>query len=293
MADGFPCDYVFESLIEEQTPLMHFRHDAGRPRASFGRNINQLHISHWVILGWLILFAEPTVLARRLERCGLPDARHLRLAAFLRMRYRAEQGECGGPHLCTGGVTQATDEGRNLSATRRLEDVLNNTTDARASLDGGTTLAEGTTFADDSLTQDLPVSRLTVPPEDDRLPEVFAFLEPLAQRPGCTPQMGFALELVCEELFANICHYAFPAGHERTPVTFEAAADDERGILHLAVIDDGIEYNPLTHKSEKLSPDGELRVGGMGILLVRKTMDSVDYERADGKNILRMTKRYV
>lgn len=57
--------------------------------------------------------------------------------------------------------------------------------------------------------------------------------------------------------------------------------------------DQGIAYDPLSHNAKKVDPADEQRKGGLGILLMRKYMDDLRYTRADGRNILRMTKRFV
>ena len=73
----------------------------------------------------------------------------------------------------------------------------------------------------------------------------------------------------------------------------EAAVDERAGCLHLVFSDQGIAYDPLSHNAKKVDPADEQRKGGLGILLMRKYMDDLRYTRADGRNILRMTKRFV
>ena len=139
----------------------------------------------------------------------------------------------------------------------------------------------------------LPVARLTLPADDAELDSLFAFLEPICEGEGRTPKMMAQMMLVCEEVFVNICHYGFPDGQPRLPVDIEAAVDERAGCLHLAFSDQGIAYDPLSHNAKKVDPTDEQRKGGLGILLMRKYMDDLRYTRADGRNILRMTKRFV
>ncbi|WP_307979629.1 SpoIIE family protein phosphatase [uncultured Senegalimassilia sp.] len=139
----------------------------------------------------------------------------------------------------------------------------------------------------------LPVQRLTLPADDAELDSLFAFLEPLCEGEGRTPKMMAQMMLVCEEVFVNICHYGFPDGQLRLPVDIEAAVDERAGCLHLVFSDQGIAYDPLSHNAKKVDPTDEQRKGGLGILLMRKYMDDLRYTRADGRNILRMTKRFV
>ena len=139
----------------------------------------------------------------------------------------------------------------------------------------------------------LPVQRLTLPADDVELDSLFAFLEPICEGEGRTPKMMAQMMLVCEEVFVNICHYGFPDGQPRLPVDIEAAVDERAGCLHLVFSDQGIAYDPLSHDAKKVDPTDEQRKGGLGILLMRKYMDDLRYTRADGRNILRMTKRFV
>ena len=139
----------------------------------------------------------------------------------------------------------------------------------------------------------LPVACLTLPADDAELDNLFAFLEPICEGEGRTPKMMAQMMLVCEEVFVNICHYGFPDGQPRLPVDIEAAVDERAGCLHLVFSDQGIAYDPLSHNAKKVDPADEQRKGGLGILLMRKYMDDLRYTRADGRNILRMTKRFV
>ena len=139
----------------------------------------------------------------------------------------------------------------------------------------------------------LPVACLTLPADDAELDNLFAFLEPICEGEGRTPKMMAQMMLVCEEVFVNICHYGFPDGQPRLPVDIEAAVDERVGCLHLVFSDQGIAYDPLSHNAKKVDPSDEQRKGGLGILLMRKYMDDLRYTRADGRNILRMTKRFV
>lgn len=139
----------------------------------------------------------------------------------------------------------------------------------------------------------LPVARLTLPADDAELDNLFAFLEPICEGEGRTPKMVAQMMLVCEEVLVNICHYGFPDGQPRLPVDIEAAVDERAGCLHLVFSDQGIAYDPLSHDAKKVDPADEQRKGGLGILLMRKYMDDLRHTRADGRNILRMTKRFV
>ena len=136
-------------------------------------------------------------------------------------------------------------------------------------------------------------SRIELAPEKENLEQLFAWLEPLCARPGMTPKMLTSLMLVMEELFVNICHYGFPDGAERRPVVVEAQTDDDAHALTLALIDEGVAYDPLTFEGQKVADADTARIGGLGILLVKKNVDDIAYRRVGARNVLRIVKTYV
>lgn len=95
------------------------------------------------------------------------------------------------------------------------------------------------------------------------------------------------IHLSVEELFVNICNYAY--SDDIGPFTI--VLDVENDILTITISDSGVKFNPL----DKLDPDvsitpDERQIGGLGIFLVKKNMDSVEYSYVDNKNILVMRK---
>lgn len=99
------------------------------------------------------------------------------------------------------------------------------------------------------------------------------------------------LKLAVEEAVTNVIDYAYPNGTEGTiDITIEA--DESR--IRFILSDSGAEFDPtgVSKADTTLSVD-ERPMGGLGVFLVRNLMDSINYERTDGKNILRMEKRYV
>ncbi|MEG1360458.1 MAG: SpoIIE family protein phosphatase [Clostridia bacterium] len=205
--------------------------------------------------------------------------------------------------LYTDGVTEACNAAEELYGEARLEcllktcdlqgeqDVLNRVVADVDAFAGEAPQADDITLL--SFSWNLPVQCLDVPPEDRYLDDLFAFLEQFCTREGCTPAMLPGLMLVCEEIFINVCHYGFPEDTPRFPVRFEAAADDRNHCLHLMILDRGVAYNPLQYEHELIRADREHRIGGLGIFLVKQNVDDISYERANGKNILRITKGYV
>ena len=97
------------------------------------------------------------------------------------------------------------------------------------------------------------------------------------------------IEVAAEEIFVNIASYAYAPGKGRATIRVEVS--DDPVTVCLTFIDQGMPYDPLSMKDPDVSLPAEDRpVGGLGVFMVKKTMDDVTYEYKDGKNILRMKK---
>ena len=83
--------------------------------------------------------------------------------------------------------------------------------------------------------------------------------------------------------------YAYPAGTEGN---VEVRVSSDGDVLHFQIIDTGVAFDPTVKEKTDITLSAEDRqIGGLGILLVRELMDSINYERIDGKNILTLIKK--
>ena len=130
------------------------------------------------------------------------------------------------------------------------------------------------------------------------LDKVTAFVEAELKEKGCTLKQILQVSLVVEEIFVNIARYAYvqidPEGRviPNSGTGFvEILIDvDDLGIF-LTFIDEGKEYNPLEKEDPDIMlPPEDRRIGGLGIYMVKKIMDEVEYRYEGGKNILSVTK---
>ena len=105
-------------------------------------------------------------------------------------------------------------------------------------------------------------------------------------------EMGLTskLKLAVEEAVVNIIDYAYPSGTDGTiEIHFEADSD----CLRFLITDTGAECDPTSVSQADTTLSVEDRpIGGLGVFLVRNLMDSINYERHEGKNILRLEKQY-
>ena len=125
------------------------------------------------------------------------------------------------------------------------------------------------------------------------LPAELANLEPLqehlaawAAEAGLEPKRIGMLTMALEEIFVNLCDYAYPDG--AGPVWLNCR--EEGGSFITEVIDEGPAFDPDSLPDPDLEADLETRhVGGLGWFLVRKIADRLESFRQDGRNIVRLT----
>ena len=131
----------------------------------------------------------------------------------------------------------------------------------------------------------------------ERLKEVLAFLDGILEEADCPPKAQMQLEIALEEMFVNIAHYAYektdvPKAEQFAEITVCVTESDGVRYALVRLCDRGIPYNPLA----KADPDTTLSatdrpIGGLGIYMVKKSMDRVEYEYRDGRNIFTMGKK--
>ena len=113
-------------------------------------------------------------------------------------------------------------------------------------------------------------------------------VEEIAEERGLDSGVAMNINLALEEAVTNVIMYAYPEGEEGE-LRLDAVIDDDS--LKFILSDKGKEFDPTAKPEPDITLDVEKRpVGGLGIHLVRKIMDSVSYKRKDGKNILTMIK---
>ncbi len=129
---------------------------------------------------------------------------------------------------------------------------------------------------------------LKIPAELGRMDEVLDFVSSLIDPHGPTPQARTQLRMAMEELYVNVAHYAYPAGGGWA----EVRGSVEDGVATLRLVDGGVPFDPLAKPDPDVTLPGEDRgIGGLGIYMVKSTMDEVEYEHRDGCNQLTIRKR--
>ncbi len=118
---------------------------------------------------------------------------------------------------------------------------------------------------------------------------VTSHIEEFGASHGLTKEVVFQFVLAFDELLTNIISYGFLDGGSHKITASMALAGDR---LEAEIIDDGVAFDPLARPTPDLDASVEDRkVGGLGVHFVRSVMDTIDYQRQDGHNRLKMMKK--
>lgn len=130
--------------------------------------------------------------------------------------------------------------------------------------------------------------RLTLHNDVKETPRIAEFMDDVVGETGIDPMLATSLNLALEEAVVNVMNYAYPKG-EVEHIFLEVYANDAR--LKFVITDNGVPFDPTTASEPDVTADLEERpIGGLGIFLVRQLMDSVNYERVNGENVLTLRK---
>ena len=122
------------------------------------------------------------------------------------------------------------------------------------------------------------------------LPTVISELDRWLEEISCPMKVQMQIDVAVDELFSNISSYAYSPGKGSTTIRMNYNETDR--MISVTFIDQGIPFNPLERKDPDTSLSAADReVGGLGIFLVKKTMDSMEYKREGNTNILTIHKR--
>jgi anti-sigma regulatory factor (Ser/Thr protein kinase) len=138
--------------------------------------------------------------------------------------------------------------------------------------------------------EDAPMISKTFSVNTEVLPEVLGFVEETLESYACAMKVQMAICIAIEEVFVNVANYAYET--KEGTVTLELAFDEDARIVTFRVSDEGVPFDPLQKEDPDVTLSMEERqIGGLGIFIVKKTMDTLRYDHQDGKNILTMTRK--
>ena len=133
------------------------------------------------------------------------------------------------------------------------------------------------------------MKELTIKAILENIPTVTAFVDEQLEALDCPMKAQMQIDVAIDELFGNIAHYAYPSGTGDATVRFDF--DAATRMASITFEDSGVPFDPL----QKIDPDvtlsaAERGIGGLGIFMVKKTMDNLAYRYENGKNCLTIYK---
>lgn len=134
------------------------------------------------------------------------------------------------------------------------------------------------------------MKELTIPATIENIEKVTDFVNEQLEEIACPLRAQTQIDIAIDELFGNIAHYAY--NPETGPATVRVEVSETPAIsVTITFIDHGVPYDPLKKDDPDITLSAEDRaIGGLGIFMVKKTMDEITYEYKDGQNILRIRK---
>ena len=124
----------------------------------------------------------------------------------------------------------------------------------------------------------------------DNLSNVLEFIDSQLEKTDCSAKIQMQIDLAAEEIFVNIAEYAYDP--ETGPATVRVEVRPDGSAVIITFIDHGIPYDPLAKDDPDITLSAaEREIGGLGIFLVKKNMDDINYEYVNGSNILTIIKK--
>lgn len=203
--------------------------------------------------------------------------------------------------LYTDGVPEATDNNEELFTISRMVQALNNYKKEKPQdiIDGINRsvidfVGDAPQYDDLTMlclelmeTEDVD-NMLTVEALNENLQTVMDFVDGFLEENGVSAKTQMQVDLSVEEIFVNIANYAYGNGTG----TAEISVKSDGGEITVMLKDSGIPYNPLKKPDPDITLSTEERpIGGLGIFLTKKNMDTVTYEYSNNQNVLTMTKK--
>jgi len=135
------------------------------------------------------------------------------------------------------------------------------------------------------------MKEITVEARSENVSLVTEFVEEQLESMDCPMKIQMKMGIAMDELFSNIALYAYSSGDG--DVTVRVEKQEEPAAVRITFIDRGVPYDPLKKEDPDVTLSAEEReIGGLGIYLVKKTMDDISYEYKDGQNILSVLKLF-
>lgn len=129
------------------------------------------------------------------------------------------------------------------------------------------------------------MTSIKLPAMIEHLERLLGFVSEHAKDQGFTSDMLKKIELASEEALVNVFNYAYSDKHDGE-VEVSCGLDDNNRFV-IEIMDSGTPFNPLSLSEPNLTEDvSDRKIGGLGIHLIKKMMDEVEYRREGNNNVL-------
>ncbi len=242
---------------------------------------------------------NPPVVMHKDGSCEFLKNRHgFILAGMENIKYRKDTLKLQNGdkiYLYTDGITEAVNVSSELYGEERLLKILNNNITASAEEICALVKTDVDNFAGDAAQFDditmlcfeykgLPEDSLTVDLNNKNISVLTEYVEEKLNALNVSPSAIIKMNIAIDEIYSNIVKFS-----EATYAKIACGVDN--GMAYLKFEDDGKRYNPLDKEDADITLSAEEReIGGLGILMVKKSMDAMEYKYSDGKNILVLKK---
>ena len=123
------------------------------------------------------------------------------------------------------------------------------------------------------------------------LSQVLSFIDSVLEENGCPMRTKMQIDVAVEEIYVNIASYAY--GDAEGEAIIRAGVTDAPKSVEITFIDSGTPYDPLKKEDPDVTLSADKRpIGGLGIFMVKKSMDDMIYEYKDGQNCLTIKKNF-
>ena len=134
------------------------------------------------------------------------------------------------------------------------------------------------------------MERLEVQATKENLLEVSAFVEGYLEKLDCPMKTMMQISVAVEEIYINIASYAYGDSTGMAEILIDH--DQALNSVSITFKDSGVPYDPLAKEDPDITLSAEERaIGGLGIFMVKKSMDDMKYKYEDGKNVLTIVKK--
>ncbi len=220
----------------------------------------------------------------------------------------------GGFFIYTDGVPEATNENGELFGADRMlaslnecshmepEDILSNVRAKAFEFTGNAPQFDDLTMvgfiwlgAESEVDNSDSETKIILNADVSEIDRLNSFIEDETENHSFPMKTTLQLKIAAEEIFSNIARYAYPDSHGTAEIAvsfIEPETESEHETIKMTFCDRGVAFDPLAKDDPDITASADERqIGGLGIFMVKKSMDKVEYKRENDKNILTIYKK--